>query len=261
MAESKKRNTVTRVVTALILAPLTIMLLYFGEPYVSLLLLAIGALLSWEWSKMVPNKTDSVYAVLYTAVMATAVLQYSISAAGLTVLLGTVFAIWKARREQHSFLLPLGVVYITVGIGSLTGIYQLVGFLGVVWFLLLVWSVDTGGYLVGSTVKGPKLAPKISPNKTWSGLLGGMLLAAAVSGLYAYYCGWIRYWNYAAIAACLAVVEQIGDLVESAIKRHLGLKDSSNLIPGHGGIFDRVDGLIFTAPVLYLLLLYCSELF
>ena len=118
------------------------------------------------------------------------------------------------------------------------------------WLLLVVWSVDIGGYAVGKTVKGPKLAPAISPNKTWSGLAGGMAFAAAVGGAFAYYVGWPDYNNYMAVAALLAVVEQIGDLIESAIKRKVGVKDSSNLIPGHGGVFDRIDGLIFTAPVL-----------
>lgn len=261
MAESKKRNVVTRVVTALILAPLTVILLYWGFPYVSLLLLAVGALLSWEWSRMVPSKNETTYAVAYTAVMAAAVMLSSTEGIYWAILFGTLFVAWKAYQEKHVFLLSLGIPYIAIGIGSLMWIYRLVDFNGVLWFLILVWSVDVGGYVVGSNLKGPKLAPKISPNKTWSGLLGGMLFAAVACGLYAYCFNWVRYWNYAAIAAVLAVVEQIGDLIESAIKRKLKLKDSSDLIPGHGGIFDRVDGLIFTAPVLYLLLLYFSELF
>jgi phosphatidate cytidylyltransferase len=120
------------------------------------------------------------------------------------------------------------------------------------WLLFVVWAVDVGGYLVGCSVKGPKLAPKISPNKTWSGLFGGMGLAALIGWGGAYYFGWENSSFYVYLAAVLAVVEQIGDLIESAIKRVAGVKDSSDIIPGHGGVFDRVDGLIFTAFVLLL---------
>jgi phosphatidate cytidylyltransferase len=130
------------------------------------------------------------------------------------------------------------------------------------------------------------LAPKISPNKTWSGLVGGILLAVSVSIIFMYVCvnvvgipfydfSKFRYisfsfkplqlqyeWNvnsqlfYAVMAALVAVLAQVGDLIESAIKRTAGVKDSSKLIPGHGGVFDRVDGLIFAAPFVYLFFIY-----
>ena len=122
-------------------------------------------------------------------------------------------------------------------------------------FVIIVWATDIGGYIVGKSLKGPKLAPKISPNKTWSGLLGGMALASFCSWGYLYLFG-INDWRLAIAGAIVAVIEQIGDLVESAIKRHLKIKDSSTLIPGHGGVFDRIDGLIFTAPFVFLLLFY-----
>ena len=119
----------------------------------------------------------------------------------------------------------------------------------------MIWATDTGGYIVGKTVKGPKLAPKISPNKTWSGLLGGMAFSGLVCWGYAFLFG-ADDWRFAVAGALLAVIEQVGDLIESAIKRHLGIKDSSSLIPGHGGVFDRIDGMIFTAPFVYLILAY-----
>ena len=114
---------------------------------------------------------------------------------------------------------------------------------------------DIGGYVFGCSLKGPKLAPKISPNKTWAGLLGGIFLAVVISyGICWYFDAGAVVNAYITMAAALAVIAQIGDLIESAIKRHLGLKDSSNIIPGHGGIFDRVDGLIFAAPFALLIL-------
>jgi phosphatidate cytidylyltransferase len=217
---------------------------------------------------MISNKTPTVYALAYTVTVATAVMLGSLH--GLLAMLSAagLFVWFKAKDETYRKLLVLGVPYIAVGVGSLMWLYNVSGFTGIVWFLFVVWSVDTGGMLVGTTVKGPKLAPKISPNKTWSGLLGGMLLAAVMGGLLQYlYSRYMQdftsltYLKYAMIAAILAIVEQIGDLVESAIKRHLGVKDSGNLIPGHGGIFDRIDGMIFAAPVLILMLVYLPQFF
>ena len=174
------------------------------------------------------------------------------------VILGAFLLVWfKAANEKHRRLLALGVLYISVGIGSVVWLYSTVGFLDTLWFLLMVWGVDTGGYFVGTTLKGPKLAPKVSPNKTWSGLLGGVLLSVLVSVAFNYaFTSREHVVFYAVLGGIIAVVAQIGDLVESYIKRSLGIKDSSNLIPGHGGAFDRVDGLIFAAPLVFLLFKY-----
>lgn len=245
-----KSNLFKRIVTALIFGPLVVLSIYLGFPYYNFLVLTIGALLAWEWSNMIASEKKSVYAVIYTLSMATAVMLQSWL--GIFLLIGVCMLVVavKARKEAHNWLLVLGVPYISIGVGSLMWFMQALSWLAVLWLLLVVWSVDIGGFVVGVNVKGPKLAPKISPNKTWSGLLGGMLFAAIVGGLFSYFIGWPEYKYYAAIAAVLAIVEQIGDLIESAIKRKVGVKDSSDLIPGHGGVFDRVDGLIFTAPVL-----------
>jgi phosphatidate cytidylyltransferase len=122
--------------------------------------------------------------------------------------------------------------------------------------LLLVWATDSAAYFSGRLIGGPKLAPKISPNKTWAGLAGGMVAAGLVG------------WSFgqrdpksaillALLSAMLAAIAQAGDLAESGLKRYFGVKDSSGLIPGHGGVFDRLDGLLFVAPaVIGLLLLW-----
>lgn len=116
----------------------------------------------------------------------------------------------------------------------------------VLFVLLVVWASDIGAYLVGRAVGGPRLAPAISPGKTWSGAVGG-LLAAALAGAAM---GAGGAWGLAVAAALLlALAAQSGDLLESAIKRGFGVKDSGRLIPGHGGLFDRLDGLLAAAPV------------
>lgn len=257
MEKSKMSSFYKRAVTALIMAPVVLGMLVAGSPYIELLFLLCAAALSWEWAKMVPNKNGCFYTTVYTAVSALAVLYPDILTVLSVVVLMTIWVIYKSRGEEHRKLLALGVPYISVGVGALMWMYYVDGNPDtVIWLVLVVWGVDVGGYVVGSTLKGPKLAPTISPNKTWSGLIGGMLFSAVLSLFFVYVILGVRDSGYLVFstvcAALVAVIAQIGDLTESKIKRTLGLKDSSDLIPGHGGVFDRVDGLIFAAPV-YLL--------
>jgi phosphatidate cytidylyltransferase len=122
------------------------------------------------------------------------------------------------------------------------------------WLLIVVWTTDGVAYLVGRRVGGPRLAPSISPGKTWSGLAGGVLGAGLASLIVASVLGSERLVHAAGLGAGFAVVAQLGDLAESMLKRRAGFKDSGSLIPGHGGVLDRVDGLLLTAPALSLLL-------
>jgi phosphatidate cytidylyltransferase len=144
----------------------------------------------------------------------------------------------------------LGALYVGLPALSLVWLRNNVpsGFEHVMWLLLVVWSTDVCAYFVGRTVGGPKLAPRISPGKTWAGLLGGIAGATLLGGL----AGWAAgagFWFPAAIAVVLAGISQVGDLFESGLKRRAGVKDSGHLIPGHGGLLDRIDGLIFAVPV------------
>lgn len=114
----------------------------------------------------------------------------------------------------------------------------------VIWIVACTWATDIGAYFIGASAGGAKLAPRISPSKTWSGLIGGMAWAAVASAAMGLAFGLGSTFPLAVIGACLAVVGQVGDLAESALKRGAGVKDSGNLIPGHGGLLDRVDGLV-----------------
>ena len=253
MEKTKAAAIVKRIVTSLILAPVVLWAVYCGSPVINLLALTGGALLAWEWAAMVPNGKASVYGIIYTVSVATAVLTSSAPVIATVILAATLLVWLKAGEEKHRRLLTLGVPYISLGIGSLVWLFNLVGAYTTIWFVLVIWSVDIGGYLVGSNVKGPKLAPKISPNKTWSGLIGGVVFSVAASVVFSHlFSLHANALFYAVFGGVIAVIAQIGDLVESYIKRSIGIKDSSNLIPGHGGVFDRVDGLIFTAPLVAL---------
>jgi phosphatidate cytidylyltransferase len=123
----------------------------------------------------------------------------------------------------------------------------------VVWIVLCIWATDVGAYVVGRAAGGAKLAPRISPGKTWSGLVGGMAWAAVVSAAVGYAFDLGDTFALAGIGAGLAVVGQIGDLLESAAKRGAGVKDSGTLIPGHGGLLDRIDGLVAVLVVVALI--------
>lgn len=257
MEKSKLNSFLKRLATSLVLVPAVIYCIITRYPALELLFLLGAVLLSWEWANMIPNKRPSFYALSYFFVAVVALIVGSFGATAVSMLAALALAFVKSKGEKHRWLLLLGIPYISVGLGAINEISVLYGSQMVLWYVFLIWAVDVGGYVFGCTIKGPKLAPKISPNKTWAGLIGGMVLASAVSFAVCWYFN-VRAVDvlsgYVVMAALLAVIAQIGDLIESAIKRHLGLKDSSNMIPGHGGIFDRVDGLIFAAPFAVLML-------
>ena len=136
----------------------------------------------------------------------------------------------------------------------LAPVMALVALTGLVWLLMVVWATDSAAYLVGRRVGGARLAPSISPGKTWAGLGGGVIGASLASVIVAWALGSERLVHAAGLGAGFAVIAQLGDLAESMLKRRAGVKDSGSLIPGHGGVLDRVDGLLLTAPALSLLL-------
>ncbi len=158
----------------------------------------------------------------------------------------------------HPGLFSAGLLYVAIAAASLLWLRAdpISGRADVLFLLLIVWAGDIGAYLVGRWIGGPRLAPQISPGKTWSGAIGG-LIVAVVTGLLAahFLAAPVTPWQPALIAMILGIVAQAGDLLESIVKRVLAVKDSGNLIPGHGGLFDRLDGVLAAAPVAALLAL------
>jgi len=259
-----------RILASAVMLPVVIGSMWAGYPYIELLALGVGTLLCREWEGMIKSRTPTVYVAAYIFALAVSLLVYSTAAVAGVIVLVSLLVWLKAAREEHRALLTLGVPYISIGVGSLLWIYHDAfayhpyNFYMTLWFFLMVWAMDSGGLIVGCSVKGPKLAPKISPNKTWSGLIGGIVFAVAASIIYFYLLSLGKIVRidagaqtvFAVLGGIIAAVSQVGDLIESAIKRRLGIKDSGNLIPGHGGIFDRIDGLIFAAPFVYWLFIY-----
>lgn len=178
----------------------------------------------------------------------------------LAVGLGVIWEWWglasKIAKSPFgaALLLAVGVSYVGLAMAVLVGLREQSAFMALVPIALVI-AVDVGAYFAGRTVGGPKIAPAISPSKTWAGLIGGAMGAAAIMALWVF--GWAaeQYtggtgmnWRFGvsllAAGTLVAIVAQAGDFFESWMKRRAGVKDSGNLIPGHGGLFDRVDGLL-----------------
>jgi phosphatidate cytidylyltransferase len=161
---------------------------------------------------------------------------------------------WLRLSRGRPAVRVFGFIYIGAALLALLWLRHqpILGRETVLWLVACVWATDIGAYFVGSLVGGAKLAPTISPGKTWSGLIGGMCWAAVASALAGLLFGQGETWTLALIGTVLGVVSQLGDLMKSHAKRRAGVKDSGRLIPGHGGILDRVDGLIAVLVVVAL---------
>jgi phosphatidate cytidylyltransferase len=145
-----------------------------------------------------------------------------------------------------------GIAYVVVALASLLWLRAdpATGRMNVLFLLLVIWATDVGAYLFGRWIGGAKLAPLISPGKTWSGTVGGAVVAMAMGALLSLVVRHGAWSGAAALALVISVAAQLGDLGESAAKRRCGVKDSGRLIPGHGGLLDRVDSLMLAAPVM-----------
>ncbi|WP_270088828.1 phosphatidate cytidylyltransferase [Sphingobacterium sp. SYP-B4668] len=152
----------------------------------------------------------------------------------------------------------LGLVYTVFPFLALVGLAFVQGsfnYLIPLGYLILQWSNDTGAYLAGRSFGKRKLFERISPNKTWEGFIGGVLLAVVVALNLSYYFGSLEKWHWVVMGLTIGVFGTLGDLVESMLKRSLDVKDSGKILPGHGGFLDRFDGVLIAAPLVYVFLM------
>ncbi len=243
----------TRVIVGVALIGAALTAGYFGGIALWLLVVLMALGIMSEWARLTgrqANRLLSMYALsVPLAIMSPWAAGPSFLALGL--ILGSAMFVAVFDR---SLKLAAGVLY--AGFPALAILYLREiddGILVMLWTLALVWATDIGAYFSGRAIGGPKLAPKYSPNKTWAGLIGGVVLTAAVSYLLHLYGGLAFY--LVLISIPLAVLAQMGDLFESWLKRRAGAKDSGTIFPGHGGVMDRLDGLIPVAPVVALIML------
>jgi phosphatidate cytidylyltransferase len=236
-----------RVASGLVLATIATAAVVGGVTPLAIILAIVGAIVSWEWGRMVRgNEVDAAMSAHIATVIAAIVLTAS-GLAGpslLAVLIGTILT-GVLSFGRHSMLSAVGVLF-----AALPGIALLwfradkpLGMIAVFFVLAAVVATDVGAYFCGRLIGGPRLWPRVSPNKTWSGLGGGVTAAALISAAFANVVPLASPSHLALLGAGLALAAQAGDLAESALKRSFGTKDTSGLIPGHGGFMDRVDGL------------------
>jgi phosphatidate cytidylyltransferase len=236
-----------RIVSGIVLAAAALAAAWFGGLTAGIVLGLACAIVYLEWSgitRTVRSVPPLVMPVALAAAMVAAGLGYLDGAIGIA-LAALVLAAVASRNVWQ----PGGVLYAAaLGLSILSlRLSPEWGFLAIVFLFAVVWATDTGAYFAGRLIGGPKLWPAVSPKKTWAGAIGG-LVAAILAGFVVVLVGGIPASPMLGVAAAiLSVVSQAGDLAESSLKRHFDVKDSGNIIPGHGGLMDRVDGLIFAS--------------
>jgi phosphatidate cytidylyltransferase len=239
-------NLLMRIVAALVLAPLVIATAYAGGWFWAGLVTLASVGLYLEWLMVVNAARD--LRVTASGSVALAVAGWYLAAGHLQVVL-TVLALGLVvvallSGEQRRWTMA-GFLYAAAAqIASvLVRLDESEGLIALIFVLLVVWGTDIGGYFAGRGIGGPKLWPRVSPKKTWSGALGGFAVSLAIAAGFAAF-GLGRPLPLLMLAAVLSIASQLGDLLESAVKRRFGVKDSSHIIPGHGGLMDRLDGYV-----------------
>jgi phosphatidate cytidylyltransferase len=243
-----------RTASAAVLIPAVIVDVYAGGVWFELFVALLCVLVAHEWTTLTHGRRPLQFALHALAALCGSFLpgDVGLGSALIAVLaIAALSAILAAAGRQATAWSYAGVLYAGLPAIALVVLREDVahGTAAIFWMLAIVWSADTLAYFAGRTIGGPKLAPAISPNKTWAGLIGAMAGAGVASAICAAVMGLTGLLWLAALGAVLAVVEQGGDLFKSAWKRHFGVKDSGALIPGHGGVIDRVDGMLAVAIV------------
>lgn len=255
-----------RAASAAVLIPMALAAVWFGGWVLAGLAAAAAALMLREWLRLAESGVFWPLFTLALAIMATAIGLAGLNLFGaslLTIVSGAALmgivaglagsaASWAALAIPYIVLPAVAIVWLRAEPHGGAGV--------VFWLLAVVWATDVGAYAVGRSVGGPKLVPRLSPGKTWAGLIGGVIAAMLVGLATPILVPGAPAFALAGVGAALAVIEQAGDLAESAFKRRFRVKDTANLIPGHGGVLDRLDGLLFVAPTVAVLTLLWPEL-
>jgi phosphatidate cytidylyltransferase len=263
LAVAERSSLLPRIASALVLAPVAILAVWLGGVSLQFLILLAGGLMGWEWARLCHggalHRSGQVLIGIVIAAIAAAIIAGIVPAVALA-LAGTavVFAVARNEPDAEPVWLAAGALWIVLPCILLVWLARrgaAAGQITVLWIFAVVWATDIGAYAAGRQIGGPRLAPRLSPRKTWAGLIGGVLSAALVGWCTARLLAISPVLPLVLVSAALAIVEQFGDLAESMAKRRFNVKDSSGLIPGHGGLLDRLDGLLAVIPAVALLTL------
>lgn len=252
------KNLGARFITAVIFALICFMPFYAGGASWTILVLILGARLIWEWVQMTDAESGwPAFGIPLFGLLAVAVYQYTgqINWVIPAMLVAAIIAyLERRRRAGEAIWAPFGVIYLILpcvsmialrgdGVGIEDSGFKLLAFL-----IMTVIAADVGAYFGGSYFQGPKLAPKLSPKKTWSGLLSGVLAGIIMGFLLGHFLK-MGPVMAAVIAIPVVLLSVVGDFMESAIKRRMNVKDAGDILPGHGGLLDRLDSLILVVVV------------
>lgn len=252
-------NLKLRLISGSVLAAIAFALVYAGPFPFAGLVLVCGLVISWEWGRLIRGTTFDlgfyIHALAVTLAVVLAGAGYAaLGLAALVIAAITLIPLYVGRGARLS---ALGVFYVGLPAVALLWLRsdEPFGFAAVLFVFAVVWSSDTAAYAAGRAIGGPKLWPRVSPNKTWAGLIGALTAGAIVGAVFAALEPDAGALRLVLLGIGLALVAQAGDLAESALKRLFNLKDASDLIPGHGGFMDRMDSIVAAAVAAALLAL------
>jgi phosphatidate cytidylyltransferase len=254
-----------RIVSGMAFGALSLAMVYWSPAAFAVLTFLVAAAMSWEWGRMVRGAVPDTGAIVHVlAVLVAAVLSAN-DMAGLAIaaaIVGAIAVAALAFGSGRAQLSGAGVLYTGLPVIALSWLRgdEPLGFFATLFVLLSVVVTDIAAFFAGRAIGGPRLWPEVSPMKTWSGLIGGVVAAALAGGLFAALSGTGAPLWLACLGLIMGLIAQAGDLAESALKRHFGLKDAGDLIPGHGGFMDRMDGVV-TASVAAALIAFAIDAF
>lgn len=247
-------NQTLRILAALVLIPATAGVLWLGTPYFDILAIVAAFFLLREWQAMSFKTQNNPFpyvicfltlGILYLDLSIKKYVQYSV----ITTIFFAAIYYYQNRNAKDFFLHLVGTLYIC------WSLYIIIYFihegltLFFLWVLTVVWASDSGAYFAGRTFGGPKLAPQASPNKTWSGFIGGIVASIVIGITLGSFLQdiYVTIPQMVMVSAYLSLMSHLGDLLESVVKRYFNVKDSGCLIPGHGGILDRLDSTLLAS--------------
>lgn len=247
----KFQDLLPRLLSALVMAAAGIVAVWLGGWWFLALVSLSVALMIWELHEMLTPAPQRRYGVLLAVVAGVAILLSGVFPIALMLpfaLLPSVAALGLLRRNRSIFA-GYGALIVLAGFG-LFHLRDEFGMVWILWLILVVVATDVFGYFAGRVIGGPKFWPRVSPKKTWSGTVAGWVAAAIVGGVFIWITG--ARIDLIGLSVAMSMAAQLGDVTESALKRRVGVKDASNLIPGHGGLLDRFDGMLGAAVFLLL---------
>ena len=245
MSEDRRSNLTTRVLSGAVLAVIGAVAVWLGGLWFEISVAATCGLMSWELVRMIAPERKGVALQMAILTGFTVMLSFHLPPLYKLPFLFAPALVGAGQVNRARSIYVIFAFWIVASGSGFIWIREDLGFDWMVWLILVVVATDVAGYFVGKTVGGPKFWPRVSPNKTWSGTVGGWVAAALVGVFFAVSAGFGSAFVLVSVLASMA--SQTGDIVESAAKRRFGVKDSSNLLPGHGGFLDRFDGMMGAA--------------